>query len=124
MSKKFEDLVFIPDNIINRHHASENIGPYTISVGYGQGMYGDGPGDNGGSYEIAVWYTDTDETVSLTSQDDVISWAEPDEVSALMDVLHVEPDFGLACNMFKRTGYNKKFSGIGYFRELACETDG
>ena len=123
MSKRFEDLDFVSDNISNRHHANAKIGPYTISVGYGQGMYGDGPVEDGGSYEISVWYTDTDETVSLTSHDDVIGWAGADEVSALMRVLHTEPDFGRACNTFKRTGYNKKFSNIGYFRELACETD-
>ena len=117
MIKTFKHLIFEQDTYRDKHMAATQVGVYTISVGYGDGMYGDGPEHD--AYEVAVWETHSDRTVPLSSQNDVLGWTTAEEIDALMHVLATEPGFGDACRVFKRTHYNMKFSMIGQFKPAA-----
>ena len=118
--KRFKDLQFneIPYKS-GAYNAVLNLGTYSISVGYGKGLYGGGPSYD--SYEVMVFDTDTDETVPLSDADDVLGWQHKTDIDNLMISIQKEPGFGEACRIFKRVQHNKHFKNISVMSE---EPDG
>lgn len=57
-----------------------------LSVSYGEGLYGSGPGENSdGTYEIAMWRDGCDGWIKLSDHDDVAGWQTDEQVNSLID---------------------------------------
>lgn len=116
--KRFKDLQFneIPHKS-GAYNATLDLGTYTVSVGYGEGLYGSGPSYD--TYEVMVVDTETDIPVPLSSDNDVLGWQHKVEIDDLIVSLQKEPGFGEACRIFKRTQHNKCFNNISLMRNEA-----
>ena len=84
---RFKDIGFVRIEINNtvKYLGVINIGPYQLSVGYGDTMYGRGPvpgHDTGGTYEVALFCGD--DTVSLDDYDTVLAWVTPQDIDDLI----------------------------------------
>ena len=115
--KQFKDLQFqkqltLTDQDMHRWNTTLDINDYTISVVYGDGAYGSGPKSD--TYEVAVFETGHDDPIPLQGDDNspILGWVSSEEISVLMKILHNEPQFGVACRVFHRTRYNRRFSNI------------
>ena len=115
--KQFKDLQFSKQHIlaerdIHRWNASLDLDHYTISVVYGDGAYGSGPKSD--TYEVAVYEDGRDDPIPLQGDDNgpILGWVSGEEISVLMKILQDEPQFGIACRVFHRTRYNRRFSNI------------
>ncbi len=116
--KTFNNLNFKPDNIRSGvMRASVTIDTYTLSVVYGQGMYGRGPTHD--TYEVAVSQLDHDELLPLSRENDVLGWQNEEEITSLMKILHTEPGFGDCLRVLKRTKYSTRFNNISHMRDQA-----
>lgn len=86
---RFKDIGFVrielPSNRV-KYLGVVNIGPYQLSVGYGDTMYGSGPDpshpDTGGTYEVALFCGD--DTVSLDDDNTVLAWVSAEEIDDLI----------------------------------------
>ena len=89
--KRFRDLQFneIPYKS-GAFNATLNLGDLSISVGYGDGLYGSGPAYD--TYEVMVFNSTTDETVQLSSEDQVLGWQHKNDVDSLMIQIQQHPD--------------------------------
>ena len=118
--KRFKDLKFVEIPYkSNAFNATLDLGPLSISVGYGDGLYGSGPAYD--TYEVSVFDPDTDVTVPLSADNDVLGWQHRSEIDQLMINLQKEPGFAEACRIFKRTQHNKCFNNISHMRDEAFQ---
>jgi hypothetical protein len=116
--KTFKDIKFKQDSIrTGVMRASITLDCYTLSVVYGDTMYGDGPTHD--TYEVAVWQKGHDELLPLSSDNDVVGWQNSEEITSLMKILQTEPGFGDCVRVLKRTKYNNRFSNISHMRDQA-----
>lgn len=73
-----------------KFNASLKIDNLVLSVSHGQGCYGSGPSTPGGpgTYEVAMWWSDSDDWVNLADNDDgldqVLGWQTDEDVNQLI----------------------------------------
>lgn len=94
-----------------QHNATVRIGPYDLSISYGDMVYGSGPDSD--TYEVAIW--DEHDIVPLSDQSDVLGWTHSAEIDQIILMLHDTSNFGTACRVFKQTRWNRRFSMIGEY---------
>ena len=111
---KFKDVEFKENKYAHsvRYNASVIIGPYVLSIGYGDMMYGSGPKSD--TYEVALF--DEFDIVPLSDQTDCLGWVNSAEIDHIIDMLHETSGFGQACRVFKKTRWNRRFSMIGEYK--------
>jgi hypothetical protein len=116
--KTFNDLKFRVDPTkANRQRAKIDLDIYSMSVVFGDGVYGKGPAYD--SYEVAVWECDRDDFLHLSEDSDVLGWQNEAEITNLMKILQTEPDFGKALRVLKRTKYARKYSNNSHMSAAA-----
>jgi len=89
---KFKDLKFVDHPRGSSGTASiatTIINGITISVGFGTGMYGNGPVSD--QFEIHVF--DESGTIPLTSENDVLGWVDAEEIQSIMDSINQDLNF-------------------------------
>ena len=89
--KRFRDLQFneIPFRS-GAYNATTSLGDLSISVGYGDGLYGSGPAYD--TYEVMVYNSVTDVTVPLSTDNDVLGWQRKNDIDSLMVQIQKDPD--------------------------------
>lgn len=70
-----------------KYNANYAVNQLMLSIAYGGGCYGDGPGSD--SYEIALFKGD--EFVKLSVYDDVAGWKTAEEIDKIIDVMNNKP---------------------------------
>jgi hypothetical protein len=119
--RTFNDLRFMPDTTKpGRMRATMDLGDddrYTISVVYGEGVYGKGPTHD--TYEVAAWEVGHDDLLPLQADDDVLAYQNHEEITRLMKLLQTESGFGDCLRVLKRTRYCKQFNNISHMRDQA-----
>lgn len=114
--KRFRDLQFKPMNHkLNAYNATLNLGALTISVGYGDGLYGSGPAYD--TYEVSVYNPVTDDTTPLGADDDVLGWQHRSDIDQLMIDIQQTPGFEQNCNDLNRGQDNKCFDNISRMKD-------
>lgn len=114
---RFKDIQFEQHKIREdfvRYNGTLNIGPYVLSVSYGEMVYGSGPDSD--TYEVAIW--DEHDIIPLSDDSDVLGWTHSAEIDQIILMLHDVSNFGDACRVFKKTRWNRRFSMIGEYKYM------
>ena len=112
---RFKDIQFIQHKIredLVRYNGTLSIGPYDLSVSYGDTVYGSGPDSD--TYEVAIW--DEHDIIPLSDQNDVLGWTNSAEIDQIIRMLHDTSNFGTACRVFKETRWSRRFNMIGEYK--------
>jgi hypothetical protein len=87
---KFEQDTRYPHETFNqqpKYNANYTVNKLTLSIAYGGGCYGDGPGSD--SYEVALFKDD--HMIRLTEFDDVAGWKSAEDIDKIIDVMGNNP---------------------------------